>query len=212
MPKVFLLTFDDQYDLGMTFLRYQEYYENPNKKFKNKRFFIVDFMEYYSKKYGNGLFTYPKDFVGFNIPGNVLIECARRIPFDQNKYDDLMVKLTVPMFQSYKENFYLIGSTNDNKKVIEHELAHAMWHLYEDYKKEMKENISVIPTSTLKTMKKWFKQNMYCSQVYNDEIQAYFSTGLTSDQKRLIVNEHTKPILKMFQNTFQKHYKKNTYE
>ena len=55
---IFLVEFDNQYDLAMTFLRYQEFYESP--KFKGKRFTIIDFMEWYSKEY-DGAFTYTKD-------------------------------------------------------------------------------------------------------------------------------------------------------
>ncbi len=58
-PRIFLFKFKDSYDMSMSFLRFQEYYELPNKKFRRKQFKIVDYMEWYSKKYGNGIFTYP---------------------------------------------------------------------------------------------------------------------------------------------------------
>lgn len=44
-PKIFLFESDNSYDLAMTFLRYQETYESPNPKFRNKSFTIIDFME-----------------------------------------------------------------------------------------------------------------------------------------------------------------------
>ncbi len=33
-PQVFLLDFDDRYDAGMSFLRFQEYYESPILSFE----------------------------------------------------------------------------------------------------------------------------------------------------------------------------------
>ena len=67
MQRVWHLHFDHHYDLTMHFFRYQEYYESP--KFKQSNIQLVDLMDWYSKNMGDGIFTYPKDWSGFNLPG-----------------------------------------------------------------------------------------------------------------------------------------------
>ena len=44
--RVYLVTFTNRFDLTMTFMRYQEYYESP--KFRNKIFSLAEFMRWYS--------------------------------------------------------------------------------------------------------------------------------------------------------------------
>ena len=41
-PKLFCVEMPNTYDLSMLFVRYQEYYESPNPKFRNKAFKLLD--------------------------------------------------------------------------------------------------------------------------------------------------------------------------
>lgn len=66
MARVLHVQIKDKYDLAMTFLRAQEWYESP--KFHHKLFTLEEYMRWYSKAYGKGAFTYPKDWSGFNVP------------------------------------------------------------------------------------------------------------------------------------------------
>jgi hypothetical protein len=55
----------------MTFLRYQEFYESPSKKFRGKSYKLLDFMKWYASE-NDGIFTYPRDWAGFNFPGSII--------------------------------------------------------------------------------------------------------------------------------------------
>jgi hypothetical protein len=72
--RIFLVTIKDQYDLAMTFCRLQEYYESPFKQVRGKTFTMTEFQRMYAKKFGDGVFTYPVDWAGFNVSGEVVDE------------------------------------------------------------------------------------------------------------------------------------------
>ena len=69
-PSIFVLTFDSQYDLCMSFLRIQEFYESP--VYHGRYFTLEDYMDYWSKEYGQGSFNYLDVWNGFNVPGSVI--------------------------------------------------------------------------------------------------------------------------------------------
>ena len=68
MPQLFCVTFNDIYDLSLTFFRYQEFYESRSNNIRGKQFKFLAAMKDYAKKHGKGSFTYTSDFIGFNIP------------------------------------------------------------------------------------------------------------------------------------------------
>src|ERR1019366_973309 len=91
--NIFLVKFKLQYDLCLTFLRYQEFYESPNKRFRNHSFTIIDFMSWYSSAFGNGIFTYPNDWNGFNFPDYIVpAVISAGIP-DKNIYDETILNI-----------------------------------------------------------------------------------------------------------------------
>jgi len=71
--SIYAVKIDDQYQRAMLFLRYQEFYESPYKRFQGKNFDIFEFMDYYRKKRDADAFTYPKDWSGYNIPSDSFI-------------------------------------------------------------------------------------------------------------------------------------------
>lgn len=179
-PRIFLFEFTDQYAMCMNFLRYQEFYESPNPKFRNKSFKILDFMEWYSKDRG-GIFTYPKDWTGFNFNSQSMLKCLGDIK-DYNKYDDNMnygyakcIEKIDPR-ATIDQKFYIIGAMKGNTKTLQHEIAHGLFYLNKLYKKEMTKLVNDLPAKTRKSMEKMLKNTGYTQQVYIDEIQAYFST------------------------------------
>jgi hypothetical protein len=180
-PRIFLIEFDNQYDCNMTFLRYQEFYESPNKKFRGKSFKIVDFMEWYSKDRaddnGDANFTYTTDWLGFNLPGKVIRLIYELGIEDRNKYDDFMWKHYSKFFDKYPdEKFYIIGSKVGDKKTIAHELAHGLFSTNEEYRKIMKKLVASIPEDTRENMYDALIEIGYCKQVLVDECQAYLAT------------------------------------
>lgn len=208
---IFLAEFDNHYDLAMTFLRYQEYYESDNKKFKGKIFSIFDYMEWYSKK-RDGVFTYPQDWSGFNIPDYVFASINSRraeIP-DYNKYDecmyDIVMKSRILLTSHHTKNivedwvelvdarFYIIGAVKDESDVMDHEIAHGLYYINQEYCHEMNTLIKQIPADESKILLEHFKELGYSKSVWNDEAQAYLST-----------DDYDWPISNKFKETFAKY-------
>lgn len=185
-PGIFLFEFKQHYDMCMFFLRYQEYYESSSPKFRGKSFAIFDFMKWYSLKYGKGSFTYPNDWNGFNIPSSIIFDVWNKhdIP-DKNIYD-------YEMLQAWKEcnakiyaatekavnDFYIIGVVRGNN-ALNHEIAHGMFYLDPEYRKEMTKLVKALPKNIKTTINSGLKMLGYTPKVYIDETQAYMSTGLT---------------------------------
>jgi len=203
--RIFLLTFDNHYDLAMHFVRFQEYYESPNPFFKEKIFTLIDFMEYYAKTYGKGMFSYPQDWGGFNVSSKVLHEVFRRGIPDWNKYDFFMRKIFVEMKKKYpKVDFYLIGSITGSQSIINHELAHAFWTINYEYKKEMTCLLRGANPQMTNVISKFLLENMYDVHVLEDELQAYLSTGLIPELEKLVISNNIdiKTEMKPFKEVF----------
>jgi len=179
---IFLLEFQDRYDLAMHFVRVQEFYECPNDKFNGRLFDIWDYIEWYSKENGNK-FTYPSDWAGFNIPGNAL----RALYFNgpdilpgHNKYDEFMRAIFgLIRSQVLDEDFYLIGAQIGDDETIKHEVAHGLWNLNAEYRDKQISNLQCgsVP-KFLETIYKNLGGMGYIEDVFHDEAQAYFSTGM----------------------------------
>jgi hypothetical protein len=180
--NIFHVLFSDQYDMAMTFLRYQEYYESPNKRFRGRiAWSILEYMEWYSKDHNN-VFSYPDDWAGFNIPHRVVSELRSHahqvhIP-DPNKYDDEMYRIYEHCRRlSAGQDFYIIASLKSDAGSKNHEIAHGLYYLNPGYKKEMDALVTKLRPATKKFLKDQLKAIGYDSSVFADEVQAYFSTS-----------------------------------
>lgn len=182
----------------MHFLRYQEYYECPSPKFRGKIFTIFDYMEWYTKKYGHGAFSYPRDWGGFNLPGSIPIDIMGKIP-DINKYDKEISLVVTKCFQKYPDKrFYLIGAVGKGG-AMNHEIAHGFFYTQPEYKKEMVRLVKALPKEFRQNMNKWLKNIGYTNSVFVDEIQAYLSTGMSKDFKLFAWKKYSKPFVKIFE-------------
>jgi hypothetical protein len=175
--NIFVVTTDNQYDLAMLFMRAQEYYESPFKQIKGKEFTIIKFMELYSKRFGENAFTYTTDWVGFNVPSNVLDTLYgpgyKYHINDPNEYDEHMEVI----FNSIKsKEFYLIGAVKKDIDTIEHEFCHAKFALDKEYKKKVREILKKLPDKIKKKIEKYLLSIGYCKSSLEDELQAYIST------------------------------------
>lgn len=210
-PRIFLFEFKDQYDMCMTFLRYQEFYESPNSKFRNKYFTILDFMEWYSKK-GNETrkyFSYPIDWAGFNIPSNVMKKAFNCIN-DRNDYDRIMYaayyKCAKKLENKYgvKDTpFYIIGAKKGAASTLEHEVAHGFFYTIPEYKKEMTKLVKKLNPKIYKDICALLKRLGYTPQVYVDECQAYMSTGGAA-RFGIKVGQSEKPFINLFKQYYNK--------
>ena len=197
--KIYLLEFDNQFELTSTLLRFQEFYESP--KFKGKIFTLDEFKRWYSKLKGS--FSYYKDWNGFNIPSRILK------PFYLGKFNPLSdkEKQILELFKSEKENDYIIAIHKSGifrfsyfrKMLLNHEIAHALFHTNKKYKKEC---LNLIRKYNLEeAKKKLLKSGGYSKEVLEDEIQAY---SITSGRLRpKIPYKLKKSIRKLFKEQLQ---------
>jgi len=178
-PRIFLFEFSNHYDMCMHFLRYQEFYESPSPRFRGKGFEILDFMKWYTLKYGNGSFSYPNDWNGFNIPGDTIYKVWQLGINDRNIYDyEMQMAWKECQAKANGEDFYIIGVVRGNK-ALNHEIAHGLFFLNKEYKKESVKLVKALPDSIRKTINEALKKLGYTPKVYVDETQAYMATSLT---------------------------------
>ncbi len=197
-PRIFFLDFKHQYDCNMFFLRYQEFYESPSSKFRGKSFEIFDFMRWYSLKYGRGAFTYPVDWGGFNIPGDVVFDMWNQhlIP-DKNENDFAMKNVWNECYAQYPDRrFYLIGAVGKGG-ALKHEIAHGFFYTQPLYRDKMTKLVVELKDGFRKSIYKTLKKIGYTPKVYVDECQAYLSTGLTETFDVKLKGEH-KPFVKLY--------------
>ncbi len=212
--KIFCVGNTNPYKLAMFFLRYQEFYESNNPDFKGKHFKILDYIDWYSQKYGNGAFTYPKDFCGFNIPQEIIGKCIKSIP-DMNGYDFEMVNLDhylidkFNMFDAYIIGIpYYIGDKKPNS-ILKHEFAHGLYKTCPEYKKSVDKLLNKVPRKAKKQCAKIFETYMYDTAVHADEIQAYFSTGLLPEMRKIEdIDAIIQPFIVNFNKFFKSRYMK----
>ena len=203
-PRIFLLNFDSQYNMAMHFLRYQEYYESPSLRFRGKIFTIIDFMEWYSKKYGKGAFTYPKDWDGFNLSLSIIEDVLiNKSPIiDYNKYDEDMEKIVAYCYKTLNKNSddeaYLIGTYGKKKAALKHELAHAFFYTNKEYEKKMVKLVKSLDKNARKKLFNILKEYGYTRKVFVDEAQAFIATGLTENMGGLFTVSERKPFISLF--------------
>lgn len=178
-PRIFLFEFSNNYDMCMNFLRYQEYYECSSPKFRGKSFDIFEFMRWYSYKYGKGAFTYPDDWDGFNIPGDVIKKVHDLFIESRTIYDYQMLDAWRKCNEMAKgENFYIIGVVRGSGS-LHHEIAHGLFYLHPEYKKEMTKLVKALDPKIRKEINATLKRLGYTPKVYVDETQAYMATNLS---------------------------------
>jgi hypothetical protein len=209
LPHVYHLDFDRQYDLAMHFLRFQEYYESP--KFYRRFFTLVEYMDWYAKGIGQGAFTYPRDWAGFNVPSRCLLpfleDPGKACP-DLNEYDQLMLGLIeAVVVREEGHPFYFIGTFgggNVNKDggkdaVEEHEIAHALYTVNAKYRKKVKNLLKKMNQNQLAGAKETLTEMGYHRSTQLDEVHAYCATGLCKALEGVVSNKQMRPFQKLFQ-------------
>lgn len=190
-PGIFLLEFVDEYDMCMFFLRYQEYYESPSPKYRNKTWKVLDFMRWYSKTFGKGAFTYPIDWSGFNIPDYVIANVRDLGIPDPNDYDKAMWEVYRHCHKKAKGGkFYIIGVVKGNG-ALNHEIAHGLFYLNPEYKKATTKLVKEMEPTLRKAIEVYLHKVGYTPQVYTDETQANMAT--TEDFEHYSKRQHFDP-------------------
>lgn len=188
-----------QYLLTSTLLRFQEHYESP--KFRNKVFTLEEFSDWYATTSESETMSYYSDWSGFNFPSYVFKH------FLNGDFSPMSSKerFLLSLFEDIKDDFYVIGTYKDPKKdaVIIHELVHAMFYTNKEYADKV---VTLLQSKNLDNIKQCLRDMGYCEEVLLDEINAYFTTGLSKQLKNADKKETktTIPLLKaLFRSQFQ---------
>jgi hypothetical protein len=176
--RLYMLTFDSKYELGMTFLRYEEYYESP--RFRGKPFRLSEMMSWYTHKFNHGKsFSYPDDYSGYNMPLKVVREVQKLGIADPNHYDALMDGIT-GMIEAEAEDAYLIGAKTGAEDVVRHEIAHGLYYTNEGYRTRVellyKEHLEP-DKKAVETLRERLVERGYHEGVFLDEMHAYAVDG-----------------------------------
>jgi hypothetical protein len=181
--RLYELRFDDRYEMCMTFLRYQEFYESP--RYEKRKFTLAEYMAWYAKAQSkDNLFTYPGDWGGFNIPADTIKKVQALGIDDPNHYDALM-KYIYTVISSQCDDAYLIGVTHD-ARIDMHETTHAMWHIDEQYRNECLGILHEADQDLVSLLKETLFKRGYTEVTALDEVQTYLTTGdaLFKDHKK----------------------------
>ena len=215
-PKIFAIEIKDPYQRAMLFLRFQEYYESAFPEFRNNFFDIFEFMERYrTGEKGSsdlGCFSYPKDWCGYNVPGEIVESCLEHVLDIRNgvlptPYDYIMKEILGKIKRGLNPNerYYLLGVDDLKSSVTDHEICHGLFHVDDKYKKDVSKLLKKVKPEIYNRLKNILLVMGYCKEVIPDEIQAYLSTGVT---KSMELTEGIGKEEKRFKTHFSK-YKKN---
>jgi hypothetical protein len=183
---------DSQEELGLTFMRFQEYYESANPEFKGKIFTLGQLKRWYSETYGAN--NYHTTWVGFNLPSNALI------PFKEGLFDPLTIEeqRLLDLFKYRSDNFYIIGAQNSS--TLRHELSHALYASNDKYRNEINKFLNK-NKNKIKQTTKYILDKGYCEEVLYDEIQAY----ITDNDDNQLINNTCPSIIAGVNNIFNKY-------
>ena len=174
--NVYILKADSQYELAITFMRLQEFYESSFDDIRGHYFTVEQYMDRYAGEFGN--FTYTSDWNGFNIPGEVAVRFFKEFKGELTKHEEELREILSPALGSTKKvRFYIIGVHGDNKDVLEHELGHAMFYLSAGFNAAMTNHLATIHPFIKKRIFTKLQKMGYGYNVLADEAQAYLSTS-----------------------------------
>ncbi len=205
-PFIYCVEVDDNYDRAMLFCRYQEFYESPYKKFRGKPFTWMEYMRHYKNVWKKGIFTYPEDWSGYNIPSNI-VEKGVDIFYKETEYDVIMndIYFYCALDAQNKNNgtrhdWYLIGVSSKDKGTMNHEIAHGLYYTNQEYKKRMLYQLSLIPKKVMDKIDKKLIKMGYVNdrKILDDEAQAFLSTGLYNGLDTKEIEKYEKPFVRIF--------------
>ena len=169
--NIYVFHATNQYELAITMMRLQEFYESGIDGIKGNYFSFEQYMDAYAAEYGN--FTYTTDWSGFNIPGHIVQEFFRKFCGTFSKREMELKKQLIEVIDSNRE-FYVIGVYQEAEYA--HEIAHALYYLNKEYHNAAKTITDGIPRLVYNKIATILLEWGYDNDVMPDEIQAYLGT------------------------------------
>lgn len=181
--NLFHFSFDTAWDMNMTLVRIQEFYESP--KFRNKHFTLEQYMDWYAEteakknKDGTVDFDYTSRVYGLNFPGKIVKSFIEKFdagirPREQWFLDRLSTQVDIE-----DDNYYVIGTfgtCSEEKETLDHEIRHGMYYLLPKYRREINKVLDKHWSKT-KTYRKDVLRRGYGKSVLKDEMHAFALTG-----------------------------------
>jgi len=209
--QLLLFTFKTQKEITTTFFRMEEYYESPLKGLYEKKFSVFDFL--IESMNDDGQIDYFSKWIGFNIPGHSILEwSALHCPDYTPKETEVMNHITSKV--DVLKPFYIIAAKEQNTKVMDHEIAHALYYLNERYRGRMLDlsiKMRQLDKNNYNKMIKKLRRMGYNQSVFNDEVQAYMSTSTKKElvEKFGLDYETAMPLARQFRKVLQEY---NTFK
>lgn len=185
--NIYFCEFKSYFEMCLTFIRLQEFYESPSPALRGKYFTLEEAIEKYAKNNpdtkGDPMFSYFDDWAGFNIPGHIFDKFFKVFRATKTRkltqHENLLYTEVYSHFanQGVPEKYYVIGYVKGQVSDLKHEIAHAMYYLYGGYKKEMLSLLKKLPPRIKKNIDSWLKKTGYYYNTFRDETQAYLATG-----------------------------------
>jgi hypothetical protein len=179
-PNIFAVIVPNDYDRAMLFCRVQEFYESDSNLFKEQDFDMWEYMRWYSAK-NNGVFTYTKDWDGFNIKLVTALNCIIGVK-NMTSYDKIMHEIINQiLLTNHPYDVYMIGVKSETCEAFKHELCHALYNTNKEYK-ILADGVSAfyISENTFFKLAANLEALGYNKDVVPDEIQAYMMTNYKS--------------------------------
>lgn len=202
--RLYELRFDDQHEMCMTFLRYQEFYESP--RYVGRKFTLAEFMSWYVKDQSkDGSFSYPRDWGGFNLPVDIIGKVHAMGIDDPSHYDSLMFAV-YRMISAQCDGAYLIGVTQ-GAQLDAHETTHAMFHIDDAYRAKVLDVLTDTKhTSMVRKFQDILMNRGYAEVTTLDEVNAYITTGDHNFFKAFKRTAAYKSLLQALKALHAKHY------
>jgi len=174
--RVYLVEAHSQYALCSMFMRPQEFYESPLEGIKGNYFSTEEFMDKYAATKPDDFFSYYQDWMGFNIPGEVLMKFFETFKHDYTAKEVELRDLVLGIVKNTDKPFYIVGTVEGENYAMQHELAHAYWYLFDEYRVKMEELLGTIEINMLNEANMALTKEGYDKASMHDEFQAYMAT------------------------------------
>jgi hypothetical protein len=199
--QIFEVAGDKTDPLPKIFVRPQEYYDN--KTFKGKVFTIAQIGKWYNEigdfsAYGQGS--------GFNVPDYALKRFFNG-DFNPLSSEEQWLLNNVKQNADFDKPYYIIGYYNGMDSVRKHELAHALYYLSPEYRREVNKMFSGIDSNpTFSSLYKFLRDQHYDKSVYLDEAHAYIIGDKEEMIKRGMWNERYEPYYQKLNSLFDLYF------
>ena len=183
LPRIWRVEADSLHDLGLAFVRAQEY--SDGARYYRKIFELEDFARDWKRIHQVDTFDYLDRWNGYNLRGEIYLRWLKEVeassalmPLEGSLRDAL---LSVGSLQEI-EHGYLFGVCDDEgpaekELVTRHEIAHAFFALDERYRQKANAAVKNLPRDYLVLAEACLCEKGYHPRVFIDEIQAYLATG-----------------------------------